>query len=178
MARYTDTRRAFEFFTLRVKNPQLGLQYVFDSRSPEPLSQRGVLASVDLSGSGEFLGGDLRYARMFSQLNLHRPAGRLMGRGLTWSQSFRLGLAEAFDQELIRDVRFFAGGEYSVRGYATESLGEHSSYRRGHRTDRRRGAAGAQPGAQLAALRRLRAGPVLSMPATCGRTPATWAAIC
>ncbi len=122
--RYTDTERKLPFFDLRVRNPQLGLQYVFDSRSPEALTETGAFASVDLSGSQEFLGGDLRYARMFSQLNLYRPAGRLFGSRLSWSQSFRLGLAEAFGQVLIRDVRFFAGGEFSVRGYGSDSLGE------------------------------------------------------
>jgi outer membrane protein assembly factor BamA len=36
----------------------------------------------------------------------------------------RVGLARAFEgQELIPDVRFYAGGSYSVRGYPTESLG-------------------------------------------------------
>lgn len=126
--RYTDTTRELPFFTLEIRNPQLGFQYVYDSRSPEPLTQRGIFASVDLSGSREFLGGDLAYVRTFSQLSLFRPAGRLFGSRLTWSQSYRLGLAEAFDQELTRDVRFFAGGEYSVRGYETESLGAQETF--------------------------------------------------
>ncbi|MCH7666454.1 MAG: BamA/TamA family outer membrane protein [Acidobacteria bacterium] len=126
--RYTDTTRQLPFFTLQIKNPQLGFQYLYDSRSPEPLTERGVFASVDLSGSKEFLGGDLSYVRTFSQLSLFRPAGRLFGSRLLWSQSYRVGLAESFDQELIRDVRFFAGGEYSVRGYETESLGEQAQF--------------------------------------------------
>jgi translocation and assembly module TamA len=123
--RYTDENQRFPFFSVRIRNPQLGLQYVYDSRGPEPLTERGVFASIDLSGSRQFLGGDLRYVRMFSQFNLYRPAGRVLGKKLSWSQSLRLGLTETFDQELItsRDVRFFAGGEYSVRGYGTESLG-------------------------------------------------------
>ena len=125
--RYTDTRRDLPFVTQRIKNPLLGMQYVFDARSAGALTERGTFASIDLSGSEEFLGGDLRYIRLFSQLNHYLPVGKLGGRGLNWSQSLRLGLAEAFDQELIRDVRFFAGGEYSVRGYATESLGDQST---------------------------------------------------
>ncbi|MFQ5526723.1 MAG: translocation/assembly module TamB domain-containing protein [Thermoanaerobaculia bacterium] len=126
--RYTDTERQLPFFTLRVKNPQLGFQYVFDGRSPGPLTERGVLASVDLSGSEDFLGGDLRYARLFTQFSASLPAGRIGGRRLSWAQAYRVGLAEAFDQELIRDVRFFAGGEYSVRGYETESLGDQERF--------------------------------------------------
>ncbi|MDH3255275.1 MAG: BamA/TamA family outer membrane protein, partial [Acidobacteriota bacterium] len=123
--RYSDEKQTFPFTSLQIRNPQLGVQYVYDSRGPEPLTERGIFASVDLSGSKEFLGGDLSYARMYSQFNLYRPAGRALGKKLSWSQSFRLGLTETFDQVLInsRDVRFFAGGEYSVRGYETESLG-------------------------------------------------------
>ncbi len=126
--RHTDTKRPLPFITVRVKNPQLGVQYVFDSRPAVPLPESGWFASVDLSGSESFLGGDLRYARLFSQLNLSLPLAELGGRRLSWAQSYRLGLAEAFGQELIREVRFFAGGEYSVRGYETESLGEQSTF--------------------------------------------------
>ncbi len=120
--RYADTVSETLFVTEEITDPALGVQLLYDTRSPEPLVRRGVFASIDLSGSEDFLGGDLRYARLFSQLHVHRPVKWGGGR-LTWSQSYRLGLAEAFGQELIRQVRFFAGGEYSVRGYATESLG-------------------------------------------------------
>jgi hypothetical protein len=84
----------------------------------------GTFASVDLSGSGAFVGSDFEYARLFGQLNLYRKVATWNGRSIVWAQSTRLGLARAFGgQELLRDVRFFAGGEYSVRAYETESLG-------------------------------------------------------
>lgn len=123
--RYSDQTTTSDFlpFPIRVKNPQLGLQYVYDGRSAEPIVERGIFASFDLSGSREFLGGDLAYVRSFSQLSLYRPIGRLLGARLLWSQAYRVGLAEAFDQRLSGDVVFLAGGEYSVRGYETESLG-------------------------------------------------------
>lgn len=60
---------------------------------------------------------------LFGQFNLYRRVGRWAGRGVSWAQSYRLGLADSFDQELDRNDRFFAGGQYSVRGYPTESLG-------------------------------------------------------
>ena len=127
--RYRDTRlREVDpdpFFPLdeRIKSPLLGWQFLYDSRGPEIFPQRGLFFSTDLSGAEEFLGSDFHYARLFSQMNLYRGVGRLMGRPLAWAQSYRVGFAEAFDQELLRDVRFFASGEYSVRGYGTESLG-------------------------------------------------------
>jgi outer membrane translocation and assembly module TamA len=40
-----------------------------------------------------------------------------------WAQLYRIGAADAFEQELVRGERFFAGGSYSVRGYPREGLG-------------------------------------------------------
>ncbi|MFH1177043.1 MAG: translocation/assembly module TamB domain-containing protein, partial [Acidobacteriota bacterium] len=108
---------------IRLKVPYLGVQLIYDTRADPLLADRGLFASADLSGSHTFLGSDFRYVRLFTQVNLYRPIS-LVGRpGATWAQSVRLGLAKPFGQELVSDVRFFAGGEYSVRGYATETLG-------------------------------------------------------
>ena len=108
----------------RVRQPFLGLQYIFDGRDDRVVPRRGLFASIDLSYSDESLGGDIRYGRVFGQLHGFRPAGRLAGRRLTWAQSVRLGRAEAFaGQELLGDLLLRAGGEHSVRGYRRESLG-------------------------------------------------------
>ncbi len=135
-ARYRDVRFTETFLVedpffgpldpieVRVQRPFLGLQYIFDSRDDRVAPERGLFASVDLSYSDESLGGDIRYGRLFGQLNSFLPAGRLAGRRLTWAQSVRLGRAEAFTgQELLGDLLLRAGGEYSVRGYRRESLG-------------------------------------------------------
>ena len=106
-----------------VKTPILGTLWLYDSRDRELVLARGTFASFDLSGPGRFLDSDFEYVRMFSQFNLYRPVGRWSGRGFSWAQSLRLGLADSFDQELFRGDRFFAGGQYSVRGYPTNSLG-------------------------------------------------------
>ena len=127
--RYSDTRltevNPDPFLPLdeRIRRPVLGWQYLYDSRGAEIFRERGLFLSVDLSGSEEFIGSDFKYARFFSQMNVYRGIGRLFGRSLAWAQSYRVGFARAFNQELLRDERFFAGGEYSVRGYDTESLG-------------------------------------------------------
>jgi outer membrane protein assembly factor BamA len=129
--RYKDTRVREEvlnpLFPIVVdeetKSPVLGFQWIYDSRSDELLPSRGVFSSVDLSGSDDFLGSDLSYGRIFGQFNLFQPIGRLAGRPLFWTSSYRLGFAESFEGDLKRESRFFAGGEYSVRGYDTESLG-------------------------------------------------------
>jgi outer membrane translocation and assembly module TamA len=107
-----------------LQTPALGTQLIFDRRA-DPLSgQKGLFASADLSGSGDFLESDRDYLRFFGQINLYRPAGRPFGRQLGWTQSFRLGAAESFDdQPLADDDAFRAGGEFSIRGYPMESIG-------------------------------------------------------
>ncbi len=110
-------------FDVRVKHPYLGAQLVVDTRADPLRGSEGVFASADLSGSGSFVGSDFEYVRLYAQFNLYRSL-RLGSHGATWAQSVRVGLAKPFSgQKLIPDVRFFAGGEYSVRGYETESLG-------------------------------------------------------
>ena len=128
-AAYHDTRltevEPDPFFPLDVgiNHPYIGTQLVIDTRSDPLRGGEGVFASADLSGSGPFLGSDFEYVRLFAQLNWYRPV-RLGSRAATWAQSVRVGLAKPFSgQELIPDVRFFAGGAYSVRGYADETLG-------------------------------------------------------
>jgi outer membrane protein assembly factor BamA len=110
-------------FDVRITHPYLGTQLVIDTRSDPLRGSKGVFASADLSGSGPFVGSDFEYLRLFAQFNWYLPV-RLGSFGATWAQSVRVGLAKPFSgQELIPDVRFFAGGAYSVRGYADETLG-------------------------------------------------------
>jgi translocation and assembly module TamA len=120
---YEEEPDPFFPFDLEIILPYVGTQLLFDSRNDPVDATSGLFASFDLSGSGAFLGSDFDYIRSFGQLNLFRGLG-LAGRRLTWAQSFRLGLGKPFrDQDLISDERFYAGGEFSVRGYETESLG-------------------------------------------------------
>ncbi len=105
-----------------VRTPLLGAQLVYGEQQVAELEPRGLFASFDLSGSHEALGGDQDSLRLFTQLAGYRPF-RLAGQSFTWGQSLRIGLAGAFEGELEDTLRFRAGGELSVRGYSTESLG-------------------------------------------------------
>ncbi|MFY9820419.1 MAG: BamA/TamA family outer membrane protein, partial [Thermoanaerobaculia bacterium] len=108
---------------LEIRLPLAGLQLLRDTRDDKIDPRRGLLASLDLSGSGSFLGSDFEYARLFAQVASFRDV-RLAGRPWTWAQSVRLGVEHPFaGQEIIRDELFFAGGPYSVRGYRQETLG-------------------------------------------------------
>jgi outer membrane protein assembly factor BamA len=112
---------------LEIRLPLAGLQLLRDTRDDKIDPRRGLFASLDLSGSGSFLGSDFQYARLFGQVASFRGV-RLAGRPWTWAQSVRLGIAHPFaGQEIIRDELFFAGGPFSVRGYRQETLGPQES---------------------------------------------------
>lgn len=109
-------------FDLEIDRPYMGTQVVYDRRNDKIDPTRGDFRSLDLSGSGPFLGSDFEYARLFGQVHLFRPV-RIAGRSMVWAQSLQSGLARAYSgQGLISEERFRVGGEYSVRGYELESL--------------------------------------------------------
>src|SRR5262249_54345329 len=70
-----------------------------------------------------FLKSDFEYLRLFTQGNLYRRLTTIGGRPVVWVQSLRVGLIRSYGRELPPGVAFLAGGEFSVRGYATEGLG-------------------------------------------------------
>jgi outer membrane protein assembly factor BamA len=106
-----------------IRRPYAGIQILFEGRDDPADPTAGRFASLDVSGSGSFLGSDFDYARLFGQVQELRPLS-FAGRTFTWAQALRAGLARPFGgQALLSEERFFAGGELSVRGYETESLG-------------------------------------------------------
>jgi outer membrane protein assembly factor BamA len=113
---------------LEIRLPYLGVLLLRDTRDDAGDPRSGLLASLDLSGSGGFLGSDFEYLRLFAQGAVWRDLS-LAGRPLTWAQAVRVGVARPFaGQTLISQERFFAGGPFSVRGYEHESLGPRESF--------------------------------------------------
>lgn len=109
-------------FDLEIARPYMGTQFLYDRRNDKIDPTRGDFRSLDLSGSGPFLGSDFEYARLFGQIQLFRPV-RIAGRPMVWAQALQSGLARAYSgQGLISEERFRVGGEFSVRGYELESL--------------------------------------------------------
>ncbi|MEM8961244.1 MAG: translocation/assembly module TamB domain-containing protein [Acidobacteriota bacterium] len=109
-------------FTLN--RPIIGLELILDNRDDPIYTTSGWFATADLSGAGDYIGSDFSYLRFLGHVSNARVISQIDGRPIVWAQSYRLGLADAFDgQELIRDERFFTGGEYSLRGYDRESVG-------------------------------------------------------
>jgi len=111
-----------EPFTVRLTTPILGWQLIWDGRDDDVAPKKGYFASTDLSTSKEALGSDFDFVRLFGQFNIFHPAGKIAGRRLIWAQSVRLGLLESRDEFPLSSELFRAGGEYSVRGYDTDSL--------------------------------------------------------
>lgn len=110
---------------VRSRTPVFGWQVLFDSRDDSINATRGMLLSFDLTGSEEFMGTDSSFLRLFSRANVHRRLGTWRGDSLVWAQSWRLGVAEALDDNPLDEAeRFFAGGEFSVRGYREDTLGQ------------------------------------------------------
>ncbi|MCP3961679.1 MAG: BamA/TamA family outer membrane protein, partial [bacterium] len=120
----------------RIVAPSLGWQLSFDNRSRDrnqaAISGRrpnGLFFGLDLVGTHEDLGSDFSVLGVFSQLKLFHDVAevrkeRESASAVTWAQSVRIGLQESFDDTEIPIIeRLRAGGEYSVRGYRTNSLG-------------------------------------------------------
>ena len=101
-------------------SPRFGWQAVFNTYDPglDMAKRKGTFVGLDLSGSFETLGSDADSVAAFSQFKWFLPF-----RHFTWAQSWRIGLTKAFGTEVPFVDRLRAGGEYSVRGYPTNSLG-------------------------------------------------------
>ncbi len=86
---------------------------LFDPRS-------GWGFTTDLGWSSSALASDFDYLTSLSNLKLVLEPFS----GATWVQSLRVGAAEPLkDQNLIREARFFAGGQASLRGFDLDSVG-------------------------------------------------------
>lgn len=88
-------------------------------RRDDPLdARRGWFHSTAFEYASTALGSDLRYVKVLAQQHYYRAVGPVV---LAWAG--RLGLADGFGQEVVRNERFFAGGSTSVRGFAEDGLG-------------------------------------------------------
>jgi outer membrane protein assembly factor BamA len=98
----------------------VGLQYVHD-RFDNPFDpSRGWGFTADLGWSASQFGSDLESLRTVTGIT----RALTLGHGSTWVQTLRLGDATALEgTNLDPQLRFFAGGQGSVRGFDRDSLG-------------------------------------------------------
>ncbi len=102
----------------RLLMPSIGFSRKRADRDINP--DRGHSLSLELRGASEALGSTTSFAQFLASARLIRPlgdGGRLLLRaagGITFKDALR---------DLPPDVRFFAGGNDSVRGFGYETLG-------------------------------------------------------
>lgn len=99
----------------------------------EPLdASRGSFQSQSLSFSPRWLGSDLAYMKYFGQYFRYFPLRPPQRRPLTneylrprlvFATGVRVGLAKGIGGEVPNTEQFFAGGSYSMRGFAQNAVG-------------------------------------------------------
>jgi outer membrane protein assembly factor BamA len=109
----------------QVVSPAIGWQIAWDatSRRIGEDRRRGAFLGADVLGSHEALGSDVTQFGVVGQAKYFLPFGKRETGRFTWAQFWRGGLSEARDQPVAFTDRFRLGGEFSVRGYPTNSLG-------------------------------------------------------
>ncbi|HVD76146.1 MAG TPA: POTRA domain-containing protein, partial [Vicinamibacteria bacterium] len=99
---------------------------VYNTRDNPLDSLHGQFYSLTMELDHSGLGSDFSFVKGFGQAFLTRR----LGTSLTWAHGYRLGLAAGFNGQRVPGLtrefseRFRAGGANSVRGYATDLLGE------------------------------------------------------
>ena len=106
-------------FDLTIDIARLNTTALLDTRDDLVEPTRGWFHSSNFEYAPKGLGSDVRFVKYLAQQFYYRP----IGRGVILASAVRLGLARAFEQELIPSERFVAGGGNSVRGYREDSLG-------------------------------------------------------
>lgn len=112
----------------QLRIPSFGWQLTWDTRERAFGSQRadGSSFGLDLTLTDKNLASDFTAFGLFAQLKRFDSFafGSSTGSPYFWAQSLRGAFLEPFEDERVPFLtRLRAGGEYSVRGYRTESLG-------------------------------------------------------
>jgi outer membrane protein assembly factor BamA len=111
----------------RTASPLFGWQLVWDSSTRSiGETRRGAFAGVDLSFASKNLGSDVTSVGLYDQFKFFVPLGGKTEKDprYSWAQSWRTGFVAAAQGEDVPFAdRLKLGGEYSVRGYPTDSLG-------------------------------------------------------
>jgi outer membrane protein insertion porin family len=97
---------------------RIGLSLAYDGRDNFLNPAEGQFISQALEYGARALGSDVRYWRYFGQTFLYFR----MTPGLLFAAGARLGLAGGFGTALPPELRFFAGGSTTVRGFAFHGL--------------------------------------------------------
>jgi outer membrane protein assembly complex protein YaeT len=111
-------------FDVKLFLPEFQTYLIRDTRTSMLNSKNGSFVSLSLTYSPEFLKSDLKHISFFGQYSLYLP----ISSQVVWASNYRIGLADAFDQVLIPNRRFFAGGANSIRGFERDTVGPYSPF--------------------------------------------------
>ncbi len=106
-------------FDITTRESILTTSLIEDRRDNFIQPTSGRFASVTFQVAPETLGSEVKFVKLFGVLNTFFP----LTRDWVWAASYRMGIADAFDEFLLPDNRFTAGGATTVRGFAQDSLG-------------------------------------------------------
>lgn len=104
--------------------PELSFSLLRDTRDNRLDATQGSFFSTNFTYSPKLLKSDLPYISIFSQYSVYK---RIFP-NFVWASNYRVGMANAFDQVLIRSRRFFAGGGNSLRGFRRDAVGPYDPY--------------------------------------------------
>ncbi len=110
----------------RAISPRVGWQLVYDSRVLPSMGigrSKGFFYGLNLVGSTEAIGSDLTGLGTYQQWSHYLPLGDPERGRFDWAHSYRVSTIDVKGESVPTDSRLRAGGEFSVRGYPTNSLG-------------------------------------------------------
>jgi outer membrane protein insertion porin family len=104
----------------RVRLSMLSAGYLHDTRDKPLDAHRGFFQSVNVDYTAKALGSKYDFVRFLAQDSYYRPI-----RGSwVWANRVQLGMAKPFsDSDVPASERFFAGGAYTLRGFAINGAG-------------------------------------------------------
>jgi outer membrane protein insertion porin family len=99
---------------------EIKLSLLRDTRDHLLDARRGRFWSVSAAYAPTALGSGSTFVKVYGQVSAYRA----LSRNLTWAQAYRVGAGHGFHgQAVFLRERFSAGGAYSLRGFATDSVG-------------------------------------------------------
>jgi len=104
----------------QVRLSMLSANYLHDTRDKPLDAHRGFFQSVNVDYTAKALGSKYDFVRMLAQDAYYRPI-----RGSwVWANRVQMGFAKPFsDSDVPASERFFAGGAYTLRGFAINGAG-------------------------------------------------------
>ncbi len=110
----------------RVISPTLGVQIAHDTRAGSTTGglSEGHFTGFQINGTHEALGSDLTATEVIAEAKIFKKIATWRQKPVVWAHRYRLGVQLTSGDERIPVFdQYFAGGEYSLRGYPTESFG-------------------------------------------------------